>query len=111
MNLLENMEKLNGPNSAAEAAEKEVRKNSISKKEKRRQKMAAKEAQNQDGNAPEAEGKNEDAKKNINDVFEIMFTQNQQNEEFDVSEIFMEPSISLSVVKSPESSVLNLTPR
>lgn len=47
----------------------------------------------------------------MSDVYEILFAQNQNIEEFEVNEIFMEPSISLSVVKSPESPVLSMTPR
>lgn len=47
MNLLENLEKLNGPGSAAEAAEKEVQKTSVSKREKKRLRLAAKHAQNE----------------------------------------------------------------
>lgn len=40
-----------------------------------------------------------------------MFNANLPTEEFEVNEIFMDPQISLSVVKSPESEVLSMTPR
>lgn len=40
-----------------------------------------------------------------------MFSSKDQYEEFEVNEIFMEPQISLSVAKSPESAVLGMAPR
>ena len=42
---------------------------------------------------------------------DLLFAYSQNQEDFEVSEIFLEPSISLSVVKSPESPALSLTPR
>ena len=104
INLLQNLEKLNGPQSAAEIAEKEIVKPQVSKKEKRRQKMAAKQTASTDGSEEKTEAR-------VSDIYEIMFSQNKDTEEFEVSEIFMEPSISLSVVRSPESPVLSMTPR
>lgn len=70
INLLQNLEKLGGPQSAAEAAEKEVQKPQISKKEKKRQKMAAKQVHGQEQSAGESANDAKDAK----DMYEILFT-------------------------------------
>jgi len=47
----------------------------------------------------------------VNDISELLFKSANENFEFEVSEIFLEPSVSLSVVESTTPSVFSLTPK
>lgn len=103
LNLLENMQKLHGPNSAAEAAKTEVESQPISKRQKKKQRLAAK-------NAGPDQGETESKVTKASQIYEILFPKDNV-EEFEVSELFMEPAISLNVAESPASAALSLTPR
>lgn len=46
----------------------------------------------------------------MSQIYEVLFPKDEV-EEFEVSELFMEPSISLNVAESPASAALSLTPR
>ncbi len=45
------------------------------------------------------------------DINDLLFRPANDNVKFEVSEIFLEPAISLMVVESPETTLFNLTPK
>jgi uncharacterized FlaG/YvyC family protein len=108
-NLLENMQKLEGPTAAAEAVLEEQEKQPVSKKEKKRQKLAAK--QGGEGADKEEEKEENEIKQEVKDINELLFKPGKETVPFEVSELFLEPSISLSVAESPVPSVLSMTPK